>query len=104
MFYGVSLLFKSLHSVASDDDPLWEFRVLLIDAISEEEAELKGKQIGEASEETYEAQKGDMVTWKFIQVESVSEIDEEDLKDGAELFSRFMSDSTVKRLLIPFDD
>ncbi|NIU00703.1 MAG: DUF4288 domain-containing protein [Nitrosopumilaceae archaeon] len=92
------------HSTPSKDENLWEYRVVLVEAICEEEAREKAEILGKDYETTYEALKGDFVTWKFIQVDSVSEIEDEGLKDGSELFSRFMSDSTVKSLLTPFDD
>ncbi len=104
MLYGTSLLFKAIHSVPSEKTPLWEFRVVLIEAINEQDAQEKAEKIGKKSEHSYEAQKGDIVTWKFIQVESISVIESEHLKNGTEVFSQFLSDSTVKSLLAPFDD
>ncbi|NIU00454.1 MAG: DUF4288 domain-containing protein [Nitrosopumilaceae archaeon] len=104
MFYSVCILLKSIHSIPSDDEPLWEERIVLVEAVSEEEAQKKGENIGKNSEETYEAQKGDIVSWKFIKVQSICSIDEENIKDGTELFSRFLKDSEARSLLTPFDD
>ncbi len=104
MFYGTSLLFKTIHSAPSGKEPIWEFRVVLVEAIDEQGAQEKAERIGRNAEHSYEAQKGDIVTWKFIQVESISSIESEDLKNGTELFSQFLSDSTVKSLLTPFED
>lgn len=104
MLYSVSLFFKSIHSIPSKDEPLWEDSIILIEAIGKEEAKRKGELLGKKAEETYEAQKGDFVTWKFMRVESVCEIDDDKLKHGTELFSRFLRDSEVKSILTPFDD
>ena len=104
MFFSVGLLIKLEHSKSSKDEPLWEYRVVLVEATSEDEAKQKGEVIGKNYEETYEAQKGDMVTWKFVQVECVCMIEDEKLKDGTELFSRFLRDSEVQSILTPFDD
>jgi hypothetical protein len=75
-----------------------------VEAISEEEAIRKAEKFGKNYEESYEAQKGDIVSWKFMQVESVCLIDDEKLQDGTELFSRFLRDSEVKSILTPFED
>lgn len=43
----------------------------------------------------YEGEPGDMVTWKFEAVDRICDIEDQALKNGAELFSRFLKESEV---------
>jgi Domain of unknown function (DUF4288) len=108
-FYTVSLLLKSTHSPPSKDEALWEERIILITAETEEQARQKGRNLGENAELEYSVggqvgTNSDVVRWTFVQVERVCHVDSDDLSDGTELFSRFLRDSEVKSLLTPFDD
>ena len=104
MLFSVCILFKSIHSIPSDDEPLWEERIILVSAVSKDEAYKKGENFGKNSEESYEARKGDIVSWKFIKIQSVFSLDEKTIKDGTELFSRFLKDSEAKSFLTSFED
>ncbi len=101
--YSVSLLFKSEHAKKPDTDPLWEERIVLVKANSEEDAKRDGLRIGKQAEHEY-AVIGDTVRWTFVQNERVYQIEDENLKNGTELFSRFLRDSEVKSILTPFED
>lgn len=48
--------------------------------------------------------KSDTFRWVFVRYERVYQIEDESLKTGTELFSRFLRDSEVKSLLTPFED
>ncbi|MCP4553581.1 MAG: DUF4288 domain-containing protein [Bacteroidetes bacterium] len=99
MYFSVSLLFKQISS-----NPLWEERIILIDADSEEDAHRKGELIGNQEAVSYKA-KGTIVEWRFECIERVYVIEvDNEVKNGTELFSRFLRDSEVKSLLTPFDD
>jgi len=101
-FYTASLLFRSLHDGGTTPG-LWEESLILIQAISPEEALKKAREVGHARELTYTAIDGSKVAWKFFKVERVFEIMDE-LIDGAEIFSRYLRNSEVESLLTPFDD
>lgn len=103
MWYAANLLFKSVHSIASDDEPLWEESIYLIDADSKEAATLKAEIIGRSAEVSYSMHHGDSIRWTFFKVERIHEI-EEQIEDGVEIFSRFLRDSEVKSILTPFEE
>jgi hypothetical protein len=75
----------------------------LIEANSEEDAKHEGLRIGKQAEHEY-AVIGDTVKWTFIQNERVYQIEDEKLKNGKELFLKFLHDSEVKSILTPFED
>jgi len=101
--YSVSLLFKSLHTHLSTDPPLWEESIRLFNAISENDARQKAEKYGRSLEVNYETTK-DIVNWVFDCIERVCEIERIEAIDGFEVFSRFLRDSEVQSLLIPFED
>jgi hypothetical protein len=108
--YSVSLLLKSVHSTKPDASPLWEERIVLVKASSEDDAKNEGLRIGKNAEHEYPVvdnenkSASDTVRWIFVQIERVYQIENEGLKNGTELFSRYLRDSEVKSLLTPFED
>ena len=77
--------------------------MLLISAESEAEARVRAEQIGNSSAQTYQVEDG-IVVWNFERIERVYSIEDDDLRSGTEVFSRFFRDSEVTSLLTPFDD
>jgi len=103
MLYSVCLLFKSIHVCPSKDD-LWEESIRLIIADNKEMALQKAQNIGKSDETAYKNVQGDMVKWKFVQIERIYEIIEGSISDGCEVFSRFLRESEVNSILTPFED
>ncbi len=101
MKYSVSILFRSDRD--DDHEPLWEERILLIDALNGEEAEAKAAEIAQQGEQTVNTAEGATVNWRFQQVERTCLI-EDTIEDGVELFSRFLRESEALSMLTPFDD
>lgn len=101
MYFSVSLLYVAERE--NNDAPLWEERIILVNAVDEVEAEVKAKQYALEEEVSYKTDNGSTVKWVFRQIERIYMIDDE-LVDGAELFSRFLRDSEVKSMLKPFDE
>jgi hypothetical protein len=105
MWYGINLLFKSIHDPAtSENEPLWEESILLIEAASEEEARQTGARLGRSKNHEYISASGDLVKWRFEKVESVCEILDDTISSGTEVFSRFLRESEVESILTPFKD
>jgi len=105
MWYGVNLLFKSVHDQASSNhEPLWEESVFLVEAASDEEARQAGEHLGKSKEHEYISATGDLVKWRFERVESVFGILDDAISSGTEVFSRFLRESEVESILTPFKD
>lgn len=109
MIFTASLLFKSSHTSEvgfvrlDDEENVWEEIVLLVYASDEEEAKRKAIAYGKSRESSYNNEYGELVSWKFVQIERVCLVEDESLNDGTELFSRFLKESEVESMLKPFD-
>lgn len=103
MLFAVALLFHTSPTEKPDEHILWEERIVLIEADDEDEAAEKAKILANEEGFEYENALGVMVKSKFECVERVYQISEP-LKDGCEIFSRFLRDSEARSLLTPFDD
>src|SRR5262249_13055768 len=97
--FSVSVLFKGSHLTRPAIEPLWEERILLVRSDTEENAAKEATRLSEAEVIEYDVLDGGKVEptgklkWTFEQVERVYKIENEDLVSGAEIFSRFLSDS-----------
>ncbi len=109
-WYTVSLLFKASYKIQSNNTPLWEERLLLINADSADAAAGEGASIGKRGEHTYEVGNRSIegekqnLTWTFDRIERVFLVEDDRLDHGTELFSRYLRDSEVRSLLTPFED
>jgi hypothetical protein len=103
MWFAASLLFKSTHIPTEPKPTIWEESIRLIQANTEAEAHQRADRIGTSCSHTYNVQ-GGTVIWQFERVQSIYPIEEDELRDGLELFSRFLKDSEARSLLEPFDD
>jgi hypothetical protein len=103
MWYAVSLLYKSFHLPPESEPTLWEESVRLIQAPTEAEARAAAERIGRSGAHSYEVESG-TVSWTFEGIERVYLIEDEELRNGSEVFSRFLRDAEVKSLLTPFSD
>jgi hypothetical protein len=103
MWFAANLLFRSTHIPTEAKPTIWEESVRLIQALTEAEALKEAERIGRSGSHTYEVEHG-LVIWTFEKVERVYAIEDEELRSGSEVFSRFLRDSEVQSLLQPFDD
>lgn len=104
MWFGVSLLFKSIHNGQPDDHALWEDTIVLIRAESPDEAQKQAEVLGKGEEHEYASATGDLVKWTFQGVESVHEILDDTPANGTEVFSRFLRAREVENLLAPLKE
>src|SRR4051812_16845043 len=102
MWYAVNLLYKSVHIPAESKPTVWEESIRIIQALSEAAARKEAEEIGRSAAHNYEVEDGS-VTWTFEGIERVFSIQDDELRSGSEVFSRFLRDSEVKSLLTPFD-
>lgn len=106
MRFVASLFFKS---TMRDDcggpprDGVWEEVLIFVQSESESGALAHADQIGnERSGVTYSTDGGE-VNWTYVKVERVVPMEEGELLDGQELFSRYLRVSEAMSILEPFD-
>jgi hypothetical protein len=103
MWFAVNLLYESLHEPPASQN-LWEERIIIVQADSEESALHQGETLAKAEEHEYISAQGDRVRWLFRGVERVFPIDAEHLSQGTEVFARFLKASEVQSILQKFPD
>jgi len=98
MWYSAALLFERIHPTRTDHakEPLWEESVILIDALSEEDARKKAELFGKKEAISFRAISGELVEWRLVEVMDTHEIQDRHLKSGTEVFSRFLNDRPTK--------
>ena len=104
MWFTANLFFKSRHPDCSENEFLWESRIVWIEASSKNEALTIAQDIGKNGECEYIAANSDLVKWTFERVERIFQVEVDQLRSGVELFSWFLRESEVKSLLTPFED
>jgi hypothetical protein len=104
MWFAANLLFKSVHVGQPEENPLWEERIVLIQAETEAEAREQGERLGKEEEHEYVSATGDLVRWTFQQIERVYPIEADTLQNRTEVFSRFLRSNEVESLLTPFKE
>ena len=104
MWFCACALSVAEHDQKHPTDALWEEQIFLIDAESEEDARVKGEQVARAERAEYRNAAGEMIHWKFKNIESVHQIMDEELKSGTEVFSRFLREEQVQSMLKPFPE
>lgn len=106
MLFAASLFFRSFHLHGSNEDPLWEECVVLLQAGDEAEALERATHYGLLAEVAYRNTEADTVSWKFVKVERICtvtaglKVDSPDLLEkGIEVFSRFLTHAEAQSLL-----
>jgi hypothetical protein len=102
--FAASLLFRGVSDNCPSEGDVWEESIILILAEDEESATQKAEKIGRENVVSYKAMAGNMLAWKFVQIERLYEIMDSEITDGTELFSRFLKNSEVESILSAFDD
>jgi len=80
-------------------DDWFEEILVLVEAESEKEAWQKAEAIGERIAVEYQRDANPNTRWEFVGVLSVQEFLDETLKEGAELFARFLTAKEARKLL-----
>lgn len=104
MWFGVSILSKSLHALEQPKAPLWEESIVIVEADSEEHAVQLATPLGQSQQTSFSVgSRGDTVSWVFDSILEVFTINDESLSSGTEVFSRFLTEDEVLSLKKPFD-
>jgi hypothetical protein len=104
MWYCASIFFISERDANPGLGSLWEERLVLVDALDEITAKETATSLGQEFRAPYKNQEGISVSWRFVKVERLYAITDDQLKTGTELFSRFLRDTEAKSLMLPFGD
>lgn len=102
--FSASLLFRSLRDGKFLESNLWEESIVLIEALSDEEALEIATALGKQRGLSYRSVDQVEVTWEFFAVERVFTLDTSSISSGSELFSRHLRSSEVQSLLQPFEE
>ncbi|CCF97720.1 DUF4288 domain-containing protein [Ralstonia solanacearum] len=106
MRFLASLFFKSTirdHGSAAPREGVWEEVIVLVISHTESGALARAEQLGvERSGVTYSSDSGE-VTWTYVKVERVVPMEDGELIDGQELFSRYLRSSEARSILEPLD-
>lgn len=103
MWYSASLLLKRTHPKVpvGTDESLWEESIVLIEANCEAEARQQAEHLGRKENQRFQAVSGEEVRWDFVRITALYELLDDHVKNGTEVFSRFLRDEDVKILLAP---
>jgi hypothetical protein len=70
-----------------DDKPIVDHQVRLIRALNVKAAYARALEFGKAENASYKNQVGQTVTWEFLGLAELDRLDENQLRDGGEVFS-----------------
>ncbi len=98
MWFTANLLFEGVHPGQPRSENLWEERIVLFNAPTEDEARHQAESLGKAEEHCYVAATNEPVQWRFRQIERLTAIESDVLQSGTELCSRFLRASEVQSL------
>jgi hypothetical protein len=102
MWFCVSLLRVAEKNGQRDEKSLWEERFMLIKSANEQDARSQIEETCSQNQAAYKNNKGELISWKFVTVERVYPIDQDNLTSGTEVFSRFLRSSEAQSLMTPF--
>jgi len=88
----------SIHEASSDAQnflPLYEERLTLIKANSKKEATDKAHRMVKAATHSYQNEDGQTVAWSCRRIVNVTEVVDNSLADGAEIYGRYFRDLDI---------
>ncbi len=99
-WFAARMLFESTHQPHPSPDPLFEDRIVLLQAASEEKARRKADELGQdvEREETFQSVEGNEVTWRFKGVLDLKALLDEEIRDGTEVYYAFLDREDAERL------
>ncbi|UYZ84273.1 DUF4288 domain-containing protein [Entomomonas sp. E2T0] len=104
IWFTVSLIYEmDINNQKITNDGSWEESILLIDALSSEDAIEKAILLGKKKEIEYSNSYNEHCQWRFIGVANCYQILDEEIGEGCEVFSRFLRPEEGKSLLTPFE-
>lgn len=98
-WYVATLIIVSRHKGEPQHLPLCAEQIRLIRAHSADEAYEKALQLGRAEEHAYESIDGNNVSWEFVGLEDLEEIEGKSIRDGREVRNRFFNHAHPNNLV-----
>jgi hypothetical protein len=100
VWFAARLLLESVHPEEPDVEKVFEDRIIVLRARSEDEALEKARKFGKASRQEYKNEYGKTVIWELREILDVVELFDETLEDGSEVTTQF---SAKKSEVSPVD-
>lgn len=72
----------------SPDKPLFDRQIRIVKASDAEVAFQKAMKLGEAENHSYKNGRGELVSWEFVGLGDLCQLQEEQIGDGTEVYSR----------------
>jgi|GEM_PF-1292584 len=90
-WFSALVIQEATHPEEQNQSPLFEADVILINAVTEDEARKKAEEIGKSSQHEYLNAYGHRVAWVFKEVLDIKEVDAERIGDGTEVYYVFLN-------------
>jgi Domain of unknown function (DUF4288) len=97
-WFSALLVLEATHPDEPPGRPLFEQRIVLVRAATEEDARTKAAARGRAAEHTYVNPYGNRVAWVFREVLHVVELLDDTIADGTEVYHAFLSLDELEQL------
>jgi hypothetical protein len=97
-FVAEAIFEATVHTEAGPVTPVAETLLFLVEARDHSTAVTKAESIARAKEHSYDNEKGERVSWNFIRLVDLSEMVDQDFRDGAELKSTMTEAPAESRL------
>ena len=103
-WFSARLLLASEHPDETDVPPVFEDRIVLLEAADEDEAIGKAQALGQASCNEYKNGDGARVVWKFVELLDLVQVPESKLSAGTQVYFQYLDEkdvAAVRRSLKP---
>jgi hypothetical protein len=96
VWFAARLLLESVHPEEPDVEKVFEDRIIVLRARSEDEALEKARKFGKASRQEYKNEYGKTVIWELREILDVVELFDETLEDGSEVYYSILGEEKAK--------
>ena len=90
-WFAARIILRSVHHDKPRDPKLFEERIVLVHAATEDEARQKAERLGRAAREEYANTDSNAVVWEFMELLDVKQLFLNELEDGCEVYYGFLN-------------
>lgn len=98
MWFGVLTVMEAAHPEEEVEEKLFEVRIIVVRAGTEDEAREKAERFGVSSKLEYENPFGKKVIWTFREVLDIVQVFDETIDDGTEVYYSFIRERGLEHL------